>query len=175
MMRLPPNLLVMDHAGIDAYRARAARPGDDGFDFRGIQWLGRDRDISTAVSARAFRDVRQAPPSRARAEYLGFGENQPVARRVCRRARTRVRRRAARLRLAAAAWNRPISAAELVAAGRAASGGRPGQAEIVTGAAFSDTAIIGAARSRQLPHPPFRDPRPGHARRGPNARRGRRC
>ena len=67
MMKLPPNVLVMDHGGVDAYRVRSARPGDDGFDFRGIQWLGRDRDISTAVSARAFRDVRQAPPSRARA------------------------------------------------------------------------------------------------------------
>src|SRR6185295_6066262 len=31
MLRLPPNLLVMDHAGVDAYRARAARPNDEGF------------------------------------------------------------------------------------------------------------------------------------------------
>ena len=62
MMRLPPNLFVMDRAAIDAYRARmAANPNDDGFDFRGVQWLGRERDISTAVSARAFRDVRNGP------------------------------------------------------------------------------------------------------------------
>ncbi|HKR24914.1 MAG TPA: CHAT domain-containing protein, partial [Allosphingosinicella sp.] len=79
MLRLPPNLLVADRAGIAAYRARiAADRRADGFDFRGIAWLGRDRDISTAVSARAFRDVRQAPPSRARAEYLGFGQNEPA-------------------------------------------------------------------------------------------------
>ena len=78
MLRLPPNLLVMDQAGIAAYRARAGRGDDDGFDFTGVQWLGRDRDISTAVSARAFRDVRRAPPSRARAEYLGFGQNAPA-------------------------------------------------------------------------------------------------
>jgi CHAT domain-containing protein len=142
MMRLPANLLVMDHRGIDAYRVRAARPGDDGFDFRGIQWLGRDRDISTAVSARAFRDVRQAPPSRARAEYLGLGQNQPVGAALPPGA-TRSAAGGPDCAWPAAAWNRPISAAELVAAGRAVSGGRSGQSEIVTGAAFSDTAILG--------------------------------
>src|SRR6185503_10669913 len=40
-----------------------------------------------------------------------------------------------------AAWNRPISARELVVAGEAAGKGEAGQAEIVTGAAFTDTAI----------------------------------
>ena len=142
MMRLPANLLVMDRRGIDAYRVRAARPGDDGFDFRGIAWLGRDRDISTAVSARAFRDVRQAPPSRARAEYLGLGQNQPVGDALPPGA-TRSAAGGPDCAWPPAAWNRPISAAELVTAGRAASGGQPGQSEIVTGAAFSDTAIIG--------------------------------
>ncbi|MBV9883044.1 MAG: CHAT domain-containing protein [Sphingomonadaceae bacterium] len=141
MMRLPPNLLVMDHAGIDAYKSRAARPGDDGFDFTGVQWLGRDRDVSTSVSARAFRDVRQAPPSRARAAYLGFGQNQPVGAALPPGA-VRSAPGNADCSWPAAAWNRPISAAELVSAGRAASGGRPGQAEIVTGAAFSDSAIL---------------------------------
>ena len=62
-----------------------------------------------------------------------------------------------------AAWNRPISAKELVSAGNAVSGGRPGQAEIVTGAAFTDTAITARDRPRQLSHPPFRHPRPGDA------------
>ena len=144
MLRLPPNLLVMDHAGIDAYRARAARPGDDGFDFRGVQWLGRDRDISTAVSARAFRDVRQAPPSRARAEYLGFGQNEPARGYYLPGGGTRGGAAAgAGCTWSLAAWSRPISAEELVAAGRAASGGAAGQAEIVTGAAFTDTAITG--------------------------------
>jgi CHAT domain-containing protein len=145
MLRLPPNLLVMDHAGIDAYRARAARRGDDGFDFRGIQWLGRDIDISTAVSARAFRDVRQAPPSRASAEYLGFGQNEP-ARGYYLPAGAGAGLRGggamgADCSWSLAAWNRPISAKELIAAGAAASGGRPGESEIVTGTAFTDTAI----------------------------------
>lgn len=145
MMRLPPNLLVMDHAAVDAYRAHmAANPTDDGFDFRGIKWLGRDRDISTAVSARAFRDLRNAPPSRARIAYLGFGQNAPApgfylpgggASRGADGAQ-------ASCTWSLAAWNRPISAEELRVAGAAAAMGRPGQAEIVTGAAFTDTGIM---------------------------------
>jgi CHAT domain-containing protein len=145
MLRLPPNLLITDRAGVDAYHARAALPGNDGFDFRGIQWLGRDRDISTAVSARAFRDVRQAPPSHARAQYLGFGENEP-ARAYFLPGGGGTRGAAAAdtgCTWSLAAWNRPISARELVTAGAAASGGRAGQAEIVTGAQFTDTGIIG--------------------------------
>jgi len=144
LLRLPPNLLVMDEAGIQAYRARMAVDGDDGgFDFRGIAWLGRDRDISTSVSARAFRDVRQAPPSRARAEYLGFGENEPA--RGFYLPIGRGARGTAPVQpgcsWSLAAWGRPISAKELVTAGNAAGGGAPGQVEIVTGAAFTDTAI----------------------------------
>lgn len=145
MLRLPPNLLVMDHAAIDAYRARlAANPGDDGFDFRGVQWLGRDRDISTAVSVRAFRDVRQAPPSRARAEYLGFGQNEPARGYYLPGGGSGGRGGAgmqAGCAWSLAAWNRPISAKELIVAGDAAAMGRAGQAEIVTGAAFTDSAI----------------------------------
>jgi CHAT domain-containing protein len=144
MLRLPPNLLVMDRAGIAAYRARNADP-EKAFDFRGIAWLGRGRDISTAVSARAFRDVRQAPPSRAANEYLGFGENEPA--RGWYDPGGGGRGRAARLEMqpgcawSLSAWARPISAKELFTAGRAVGGGRPGEAEIVTGAAFTDSAI----------------------------------
>jgi CHAT domain-containing protein len=149
MVRLPPNLLVMDHADIDAYRVRmAANPGDDGFDFRGIKWLGRDRDISTAVSAGAFRDVRNAPPSRARAEYLGFGQNEPARGfYLPSGAGDGVQ---AGCSWSLAAWNRPISARELVAAGNAASMGRPNEAQIVTGAAFTDTAITGRTDLNQF-------------------------
>lgn len=141
MMRLPPNLLVMDHAGVEAYRARAARPGDDGFDFTGVQWLGRGRDVSTAVSVRAFRDVRQAPPSRARAQYLGLGQNLPVGPTLPAGA-TRAAGAGEGCGWPAAAWNRPISAAELVVASRAAARGVPGQVQLITGAAFTDTGIM---------------------------------
>jgi CHAT domain-containing protein len=143
MLRLPPNLLVTDRAGILAYRARRAARPDEDFDFRGISWLGRDRDISTAVSARAFRDVRQAPPSRARAAYLGFGENEPARGFYAAPGGTRgALAMQPGCSWSLAAWARPISAKELVSAGQAVSGGRPGQARIVTGAAFTDTNIM---------------------------------
>lgn len=144
LLRLPPNLLVMDGADIAAYRARAADPNDDGFDFRGIEWLGRARDISTAVSAPAFRDGRRAPRSNARAEYIGFGENAPVSTFLRPAAGTRgfADDRCAWPPLA---WNRPISADELVTARRAIAATVGGEAEVVTGAAFSDTAIKASA------------------------------
>jgi hypothetical protein len=75
MLKLPLNLLVTDDASVDRYRNQAKA---DEFDFRNIAWLGRERDISTAVSARAFRDVRSVPESKAKFDYLGLGENAPV-------------------------------------------------------------------------------------------------
>jgi CHAT domain-containing protein len=141
MLRLPANLLVMDRAGVDAYRTRVAASADNEFDFRGVEWLGRGREISTAVSARSFRDVRQAPPSQARSQYLGLGENAPAE--AFLRPGQGVRAVAgdpADCAWSLAAWSRPISAAELQVARRALDGA--GSSEIVTGASFSDTAIM---------------------------------
>lgn len=138
-LRLPPNLLVMDRAGIDAYRARAADPNDDGFDFRGVEWLGRARDVSTAVSARAFRDGRRAPPSNARAEYIGFGENAPV--RAFLRPASGPLAFDDRCAWPPLAWNRPIAADELMTARRVIAAAGGGGTQVVTGGAFSDTAI----------------------------------
>jgi CHAT domain-containing protein len=133
----------MEESGIAAYRARQT-PESDGFDFTGIEWLGRDRDISTAVSARAFRDVRQAPRSNARVEYLGFGQNQPN--------QGFFQAGASGTRGSSAGpegcdwslsvWNRPISPAELYTA-RTALGGEAEESQIVIGAAFTDSAIKG--------------------------------
>jgi len=139
MLRLPPNLLVTERTGIDSYLAKARRAGDDGFDFTSVRWLGRDRDVSTAVSARAFRDVRRAAASRASKPYLGFGENAPP--------RSAAAEQSAVRRLLGETpgcgwpvgqWAKPISDAELHTA-RTAVGG--GGADIVTGAGFSDSAI----------------------------------
>jgi CHAT domain-containing protein/tetratricopeptide (TPR) repeat protein len=139
MLRLPPNLLVTDRLGIDAYRARARRAGDAGFDFTSVRWLGRDRDVSTAVSARAFRDVRRAAASRATKPYLGFGENAPPQRRAIEQAAVRkLLGEAPGCGWPLGQWAKPISAAELHAARRAV--GAAG-ADIVTGPGFSDSAI----------------------------------
>ncbi|MFL6861831.1 MAG: CHAT domain-containing protein [Allosphingosinicella sp.] len=138
MLRLPPNLLVTDRASVERYAARAARPGDDGFDFTGTVWLGRGRDISTAVSARAFRDIRAAPPSRAARSYLGLGENAPPE--VASASDDALKflvGAASPCAWPASLWMRPISAAELRTAAAALGGG----AEVVTGRAFSDTAL----------------------------------
>ncbi len=140
MLELPANLLVTDDASVAAYQARLAKPGADDFDFRGTAWLGRELDVSTAVSARGFRDVRAAAPSRAPNAYLGLGQNAPVA---------NVREVGATRAMHGIGgidcdwplynWDNPIPASELLLAERRI--GRAGSA-IVTGAAFSDTALM---------------------------------
>src|SRR5439155_15688996 len=112
LLRLPANLLVMDQASVDAYQRRAKTSNDAAYDFRGIAWLGRDRDISTAVSPRSFAQLRIAPPSAGRKTYLGLGENTPPS------ASVTVPAGADRdCILPLSSWNNPISAKELETAG----------------------------------------------------------
>jgi CHAT domain-containing protein len=139
MLRLPANLLVMDQASVDTYQQRAAA-GDDPalYDFRGMAWLGRDRDISTSVSPRSFAQLRSAPPSAGAREYLGLGDNSPpslaaagivpaVADRDC--------------ILPLSSWSHPISAHELEVAGAILQGVDPAGVQIVTRDNFTDTGI----------------------------------
>jgi CHAT domain-containing protein len=135
MLRLPPNLLIASDAGIDAYRKRAEAGGDAEFDFTGLQWLGRTRDVTTSVSARAFRDVRQAPATTAPREYLGLGNNAPAAGMVAADYRD--------CALPLSAWAHPISAKELQIARDTLAGGDPMRAQVVTGEAFTDNAVKG--------------------------------
>ncbi|MEA3033292.1 MAG: hypothetical protein QOH86_1308, partial [Sphingomonadales bacterium] len=142
LLRLPPNLLVTDRASVDRYLARAQRPGDDGFDFTGTAWLGRGRDVSTAVSARSFRDLRNATPSHAPNAYLGLGQNAPPpAADASDAALKTLLGRASPCAWPDSLWMRPISAAELHAAGDALKRSGASGVEILTGAAFSDTAL----------------------------------
>jgi len=139
MLRLPPSLLVTERSGVDSYLARARRAGEDGFDFTPVRWLGRDRDISTAVSARAFRDVRRAGASRARKDYLGMGENAPPSGEALERSAVGgLLGQGPVCAWPLGQWAKPISAAELRTARQALGAGG---SEIVTGAAFSDSAI----------------------------------
>jgi len=139
LLRLPPNLLVTERSGVDSYLAKARRAGDDGFDFTSVRWLGRDRDVSTAVSARAFRDVRRAAASRAAKPYLGFGENAPPLGAAAERSAVRaLLGETPGCGWPVGHWAKPISDSELLTA-RTAVGG--GGSDIVTGAGFSDTAI----------------------------------
>ena len=112
--------------------------GGDEFDFRGLAWLGRNEAISTALSPASFRDARRAPPSAAGKAYLGLGQNQPVGE-VTRAAVTRGAVASdGGCDLPLAAWNQPIPADELKLASQVL--GRGGS-DLITGAAFTDTAI----------------------------------
>lgn len=140
MLRLPPNLLITGQAGVDAYLRRIADPTADEFDFRGIQWLGRDRAISTAVSVRGFRDARSATASRGTRNYLGLGQNAPVGQSsnlAASRSASGAQGPACQWPLDE--WNRPIAATELRQAANLLG---PAGTEVVTGAAFTDSAIM---------------------------------
>jgi len=137
MLQLPPNLLPATQAGVDAYRARAAKADSDPFDFTGVDWLGRGREISISVSPRSFLDMRAIAPSRAPQAYLGLGENAVAFARP-------VTAVADECDWPIAMWQAPISAAELRAA-EARFG--DAQADLVTGAAFNDTALLQASEN----------------------------
>jgi CHAT domain-containing protein/tetratricopeptide (TPR) repeat protein len=132
MLQLPPYLLIAKQSGIDAYRERLARPGADPFDMRGIDWLGRGRDVSISVSPRSFLDVRALAPSTAREAYLGLGNNQPVDAKP-------VAAVADECDWPVQVWQNPISPAELVVAQTAFG---MSNSDLKTGAAFSDTALL---------------------------------
>lgn len=142
MLQLPANLLLLDPADVPAYQARVAA-GADEFDFTGIRWLGRKAAVSTALSLASFRDARAAPPSQAAKAYLGMGHNQPLGA-VTSLASVRGVQAAGNNPFdtgcdwPVATWNQPISEAEL----KEASGlFGPGRSDLMTGAAFTDTAI----------------------------------
>jgi CHAT domain-containing protein len=135
MLRLPLALLPTDQASVDRYVARTKTKGADRFDFTGVRWLGRTAQISTAVSARGFRDARRAAPSAAAKPYLGFGQNAPAFTRV---ALTTGPSFADPCAWPMNEWNKPISAAEL----RTAQSALGGASDVVTGAAFTDEAVM---------------------------------
>lgn len=137
MLRLPPNLLVMDQASVDAYKQRAASGGDAEFDFRGIRWFGRDRDISTSVSPRAFAELRSAPPSAAPKDYLGLGENTPPSASASVIPATADRD----CILPLSSWSNPISPKELQTAAAIVQKFDPAGVQIVTRDMFTDTGL----------------------------------
>jgi CHAT domain-containing protein len=138
MLRLPPNLLVMDQASVDAYKQRAAAGGDAEFDFRGIRWLGRDRDISTSVSPRSFAQLRSAPPSAAPKDYLGLGQNTPPGSSASIMVPATVDRDCI---LPLSNWSNPISAHELQVAASIVSTFDPKGVQILTQNDFTDTGL----------------------------------
>lgn len=140
MLELPVNLLIADQRGADHYLASLDKDGSDEFDFRGIDWLGRDHGVSTALSARSFKASRETPPAAGRFDYIGFGENAPPPSVVTAAFNTGLRGdNQIDCRWPMRAWGRPISAAELHEAARALHD--PG-AVVVTGNDFTDQSVL---------------------------------
>lgn len=139
MLRMPPNPLVVDQASVDLYNNRVEANPDSDFDFRGIKWFGRGRDISTAVTPRSFVELRNAPPSSGSKQYLGLGHNSvpPANAEVVPEAADRD------CILPLSTWDHPISGRELAVAGNIISKIDPNGVQIVTGDGFTDTAIEG--------------------------------
>ncbi|EAQ29331.1 hypothetical protein NAP1_01125 [Erythrobacter sp. NAP1] len=77
MLQLPPQVLIASQEGVDAYLERTAdaQTDEELFDYRGIDWLGKSRDVSIAVSPRGFLNIREIAPSKATKAYLGLGSN----------------------------------------------------------------------------------------------------
>jgi CHAT domain-containing protein len=137
MLRLPINLLVTDDASVAAYQERAKGGEDASYDFRGVSWLGRSRDISTAVSPRSFAQLRSVPASAGRKQYLGLGENTPPS------AASGVIPAAADRDciLPLSSWNQPISPRELQVASSIIKQFDPNGVDIVTRDQFTDTNL----------------------------------
>ncbi len=147
LLKLPVNLLIASQAGVDAYHTRVKAPKADDYDFRGIDWLGRNHVISTALSATSFRDLRNLPPSTAQRAYLGLGHNAPVTANALPANAMKIRGGTSNAEgidcnWPLDAWNNPIADNELRAA---AAVYRGGQSDLVTGAAFTDNAILNRA------------------------------
>ncbi len=142
LLQLPVNLLVMDDASVERYDARlAADANADPYDYRGTAWLGRQMQVTTAVSPTAFRDVRAARRSDANSAYLGLGQNIPLAGDAV--PNTGVRSGGmvdARCQWTASAWNNPILDAELRRAGSILTADGA-DAALLTGNDFTDTRL----------------------------------
>lgn len=138
LLRLPINLMVTDDASLERYNAQLERADGDDYDFRGVNWLGRGRMISTAVSAGAFVQSRQAQNSRATRQYIGFGENKSIGETFPASFTATQTALSSDCFWPAVQWNDPISASELrYAAGVIGSE----NAQVVTNEGFTDSDI----------------------------------
>jgi CHAT domain-containing protein/tetratricopeptide (TPR) repeat protein len=135
LLKLPVNVLVTEQAGIDEYAKRQQAKNPDEFDFTGVAWLGRDRMVSTAVSAQAFVDIRRLPPSKAQRRYLGVGQNTPTQKLAYAPQNEEGRDPCD---WALSLWNKPISGAELQLASKLLGG--VGN-EVITEEGYSDTML----------------------------------
>jgi CHAT domain-containing protein len=138
MLRMPVNPLVVDQASVDMYARRVASDPKAEFDFTGVNWLGRNRGISTSVSPRSFANLREAAASTATKEYLGLGHNTPAAANAAQLVPAAMDRDCI---LPLSNWSRPISGKELHVAANILEKLDPTGVSVVTGDGFTDKAI----------------------------------
>lgn len=139
MLRLPIDLLVTDDVSVERYQQRLEGPNADEYDFTGVNWLARGRTISTAVSAEAFVQSRRSQNSKAKREYVGFGDNAPIGESFPVSFTSDPAQSSLDCFWPANQWNDPISATELrTAAGLIGSD----LAQVVTKEGFSDDQIM---------------------------------
>lgn len=132
MLQLPPYLLVTADRGVTAYQERLKRPMADEYDFTGVDWLGRGREVSIAVSPRGFLDIRALKPSQASRAYLGLGNNAvPTARPLG--------AVATECDWPLATWQHPISPDELLFARNQF---QSGSSAVKTGTQFTDSELL---------------------------------
>jgi CHAT domain-containing protein len=138
MLRMPANPLIVDQASVDLYARRVAADPDSDFDFTGINWFGRNRNISTSVSPRSFVNLREAAASRGTKEYLGLGNNTPPASNTAEVVPATMDRDCV---LPLSNWARPISGKELHTAANILDKLDPTGVKVITGNGFTDKAI----------------------------------
>ena len=143
LLQLPPTLLITKQKPVDDYLKRIEDVDADAFDFTGIDWLGRDKSVSIAVSQRAFADIRNIDPARAKKKYLGLGQNAEPVPTMSSASQTVAGQTVApaqdRCAWPLSSWQNPISADELYLA-QTRLGNRG--SDVVTGQEFSDTALL---------------------------------
>lgn len=138
LLKLPPYLLVTEQEGVDNYVETSFDIDADPFDFTGIKWFGRGRDISIAVSPRSFADVRAIAPSSGKYTYLGLGENSFAENRP-QYSLANAAQNDDQCQWGIGTWQAPISSAELYLASDIVGQSR---STVLTKDAFSDTGLL---------------------------------
>jgi CHAT domain-containing protein len=147
LRNLPAAVLVTDAGSVATFSAQKSK-----FDYTGVAFLARRSQLSTSLSARSLIVTRERSAGEiAPRPFLGLGENAVAPDDAAAADRTVQLGPACRIRYGEWAAiqnaNEPISARELTLAAEAL--GVPG-APTITGAAFTDTALLRAAAAGDL-------------------------
>ncbi|HEX8365207.1 MAG TPA: CHAT domain-containing protein [Allosphingosinicella sp.] len=138
LQSLPAAVLVTDRASVAAFRAqRRARD----FDYSEVAFLAARAALSTTVSPRSFLASRRLPPSAAPRPFIAFAEPTPPPASEVPRTVDLGAGCAISYRELVALWGNVARLDDREARVAAQAVGAPG-AEVVRGAAFTDSAVL---------------------------------